>query len=216
MNVRGKKSLQQDVYNHCNWQNYQKYNWLIFFDLDEFIFLKNYTNIKTFLKEKKFDECKVITLNELVHTDNNQIYYENRSMAERFTEVNLNKTPIMVKPLLRGKIKHQQISNTHVIKFNKEVCDGFGVKSICESIHRDNPDYKYYYFDHYYTKSAEEYLSKLSRGPAFWGSKGKKIDLHYLSSYFDINKITLDKINYFENKTGIKLSNIRERLKNNN
>ena len=137
-------------------------------------------------------------------------------MAERFTEVNLNKTPIMVKSLLRGKIKHQQISNTHVIKLNKEVCDGFGVKSICESIHRDNPDYKYYYFDHYYTKSAEEYLSKLSRGSAFWGNKGKKIDLHYLSSYFDINKITLDKINYFENKTGINLSNIRERLKNNN
>ena len=32
--------------------------------------------------------------------------------------------------------------------------------------------------------------------------------------YFDYNKLTEEKINFFENKTGINLSFLRDRLKN--
>ena len=216
VNVRGRKRIQIDAFNHCNWQNYKKYNWLIFFDFDEFIYLKNNTNIKTFLKNKKFDECKVITLNELVHTDNNQIYYENRSVVERFPEVNLNRTPIMLKSRLRGRIEHQQIYNNHVIRINSIGCDGFGVKVNLSSIYRSNPDFTTNYFDHYFTKSAEEYLIKTSKGDVFWGKLGRKMDINYISIYFDYNKITLEKINFFENRTGIKLPNIRAKLKRSN
>ena len=215
VNVRGRKRIQMGAFKHCNYQNYKKYNWLIFFDFDEFIYLKNNTNIKTFLKNKKFDECKVITLNELIHTDNNQIYYQNKSVVERFPEVNLNRNPIMVKSILRGRIKHQYISNNHVIRINRIGCDGFGIKVNLSSIHRSKPDFNTNYFDHYFTKSAEEYLNKMGKGDVFWGNFGRKVDIIYLSAYFDINKITLDKINFFENRTGIKLTNIREKLKNN-
>ena len=42
MNIRGKLNIQikalQDRYRN----NYNKFNWLLFFDMDEFIYLKNY------------------------------------------------------------------------------------------------------------------------------------------------------------------------------
>jgi hypothetical protein len=214
VNVRGRKGIQMDAFNHCNDQNYQKYNWLIFFDFDEFIYLKNNTNIKTFLQDKKFDECKLITLNELIHTDSNQIYYQNRSVVERFPEVNLNFTPIMVKSILRGRIEHQHMSNNHVTRINRMGCDGFGIKVNLSTIYRSKPDYSINYFDHYFTKSAEEYINKLKKGDVFWGKKGKKLEIGYIFFYFAINKITLDKINFFENRTGMNLTTIREKLKN--
>ena len=173
-----------------------------------------HTNIKTFLQDKKFDDCKLITLNELIHTDNNQIYYQNRSVVERFPEVNLNITPIMVKSILRGRIEHQSMSNNHVMRINRIGCDGFGIKVNLSSIYRSKPDFSVNYFDHYFTKSAEEYLNKMKKGDVFWGHLGRKVDINYISIYFGINKITHDKINFFENRTGVNLTNIRARLKN--
>ena len=38
------------------------FDWLIFYDIDEYIHLTNYKNIKDFLNEKKFDNCKKIYL----------------------------------------------------------------------------------------------------------------------------------------------------------
>ena len=44
-------------YNDC-YRRYNKlYDWLIFFDIDEFIFLKDFTSFKSFLNDKRFDKC---------------------------------------------------------------------------------------------------------------------------------------------------------------
>ena len=215
VNVRGKRGVQIDAFNHCNWQNYQKYNWLIFFDFDEFISLKNYTNIKTFLKDKKFDKCKVIYLNERIHTDNNQLYYQNKSLVERFTEINYNRRPIMVKSLIRGRTKHLQIVNNHVIKVGMEGCNGYGKIIKNNVIYAPNPDFDNFFFDHYFSKSTEEYLTKLGKGDVFYSNLKNKINADFISLYFDYNKITLEKINLFENKTGINISVIRDKLKKN-
>ena len=181
VNVRGRKGIQVDAFNHCNWQNYQKYNWLIFFDFDEFIILKNYNNIKAYLKEKKFDKCKVIYFNEKIHTDNNQIYYQNKSVVERFPEINYNRTPIMVKSILRGRRKHVQVINNHVIRVGMQGCNGFGQLIINNVIYAPNPDFKFYYFDHYFSKSAEEYLQKLVKGDVFWANLQNRVNIDFLS-----------------------------------
>lgn len=165
--------------------------------------------LKIFFQNKKFAQCNVITLNELVHTDNNQIYNYNRSLVERFPEITYNKKPIMVKPIIRGRIKRQKIVNNHVVRINGQGCDGFGIKMVFKNIFRDKPDYKFYFFNHFMTKSAEEYLIKIDKGDAVWGDR--KINEAHLTSFFNFNKITLDKIIFFENKTHIKLKNIRER-----
>ena len=43
--------------NDCYKHNYKNYNWLVFYELDEFIHLNYYSNIKYFLNENKFKSC---------------------------------------------------------------------------------------------------------------------------------------------------------------
>jgi hypothetical protein len=207
IDYRGKEKIQIKALNNCYNKYFKKFDWFIFFDMDEFLFLKNYRNIKLFLKNKKFKKCKVICLNEVIHTDNNQIYYINKTLSERFKEIDYNASNLMVKSILKGNLPKIKITNNHVInlKTKLKTCNGFGDKMKRRGIHTLNPDYKNYFFHHYYSKSAEEYLDKLRRGSVHWGNS-RKINLLWLSHYFGHNKITLEKIKYFESITGIKLN----------
>ena len=73
-------------YNNCYKKNSKSYDWLIFFDIDEYIYLKDFKNIKEYLGDKRFYNCERIQLNWIFYTDNNLLYYDNRTLAERFTE----------------------------------------------------------------------------------------------------------------------------------
>ena len=102
----------------CYKSNYKKYNWLIFYDLDEYINLKYYNNIKDFLNKKKFNKCNTIYLNWVIHTDNNLIYYDIRPLRERFTEIILDKKYCIGKTIIRGNIKDINIKSCHLIDKN--------------------------------------------------------------------------------------------------
>ena len=109
INFRGKKRALLDMMNDCYRNNFKFFDWIIFFEIDEYIFLKDINNIKTFLNDNKFLKCQRIQLNWVFHTDNNLIYYENRTLKERFPEVeekakkNIN-APHCIKSILRGHI----------------------------------------------------------------------------------------------------------------
>ena len=62
MNFRGKIKALYDMMNDCYKKNYLKYDWLIFYEADEFIYLKYYHDIKKFLIQKKFNNCDTIFL----------------------------------------------------------------------------------------------------------------------------------------------------------
>ena len=59
-NWRGIKEALFKIMNSCYQNNYKLYDWLIFYELDEFVHLLNYTNIKLFLNEKKFNKFRFI------------------------------------------------------------------------------------------------------------------------------------------------------------
>ena len=84
INYRGKFAPQLKMYEKCYNKNKYIYDWFIFFDIDEFINLNNYTNIKDFLNENKFNKCNLIYFNCLRHTDNDLLYYDNRTLKEKF------------------------------------------------------------------------------------------------------------------------------------
>ena len=62
INFRGQNKIQLKAMNDCYKNNFLKYNWFMFFDMDEFIFLKNIYDIKSFLNQSIFDECQIILL----------------------------------------------------------------------------------------------------------------------------------------------------------
>ena len=62
IDIRGIVAPQVKAMEDCRKKNYKKFDWLIFFDMDEFIFLREYHNIKDFLIQKKFNKCQRIQL----------------------------------------------------------------------------------------------------------------------------------------------------------
>ena len=180
INFRGILSPQNKAYLDCHKMNYKKYKWLIFYDLDEFIFLKNYKNIKLFLNRKIFNKCDRIQLNFLYHTDNNLLYYDNRTLKERFPikekKARLKKKGgySVIKSIIRGNITITQIDNPHIISHKLTSCDGFGNIKMIENITTNISDFNYFYIIHYFSKSTEEFINKLLRGSAFHGYKIEK------------------------------------------
>ena len=210
---RGKEKQQLNMMNDCYKKNFDKYNWLIFYDVDEYIHLKDYTNIKQFLNDEKFLTCKKIYLNWVFHTDNNLINYENKSLQERFPEKeskpNKDKTfkHNLVKSIIRGNITNLNIDCPHKLSNEFKGCNGNGVEVNLNECGMEDPDFDNNYIDHYFCKSLDEFIEKLNMKDV------NKTEL--LSIYFEYNKITKEKIDYLEKKTGINLSLYKNALNEN-
>jgi hypothetical protein len=161
INYRGINKAQKPSMNDCYNKNYLKYNWLIFYDMDEFLYLKNYTNIKYFLSENKFKKCKKIRLNMVYQTDNNLLFYQNKSLSERFPNFNKNIKSYIVKSILRGNISGIKIYQVHYLSKKIKGCNGFGNFVNKTNSRADIIDLNNYYIKHYAFKSTEEFINYL-------------------------------------------------------
>jgi len=218
---RGKIRPFFNIMNDCYQRNYQIYDWLIFFEVDEHIHLSNYTNIKLYLQRDAFKNCEIIHLNWVYHTDNNLIHYDNRPLHIRFPEVepnarnNVNGTKSCVKSILRGHIPNIVINSAHRLNRQLKIkrCNGFGNPEVFKGIRTHNSDFRFYYIDHFYSKSLEEFVEKVNKGD---GLHGQKAFFKYLrvGSYFNRSKLTLEKLNFIENRTKLNLTEFKARLKN--
>jgi len=219
LNWRGTTKTQFIILDDCYRRNKDYYDWLFFYDIDEYIHLKNYTNIKNFLNEKKFNNCQKIYLNWVIHTDNNLIHYDNRSLHERFPDIEPNAkekkkgVEHRVKCILRGRHnKNNDISCWELISKKYKGCNGDGKKAkLINRAYMKNSDFENYYIDHYYSKSVEEFVKKVNKGDGFYEKK-LEYKRHRIKRYFKFNEITLEKIEYIEKNTGIDLKNYKKKL----
>ena len=213
---RGKAKALMQMMNDCYQTNYQIYDWLIFYELDEYIHLSNYTNVKPFLNLPRFKHCEVIYLNLICHTDNNLIYYDNRSLAERFPRTvpkyKKGGYRLEIKSILRGHIPNIEITNNHLLSTDLHNCNGYGNKNrYYYKTYSNQNDYKNYYIDHYYSKSTEEFIEKLNKGDVYLDTL--KYVMQRVDKYFTQSEITKEKIDFIENKTGLNLSLYRSKAK---
>ena len=204
INFRGKISPQIKMLNDCYKKNNKNYDWFILFDADEFIELKYFNNIKLFLNQKIFNKCDYIYFYRAYQTDANKIKFENKSLSERFST---SVYPVHTyKPILRGNISNLKIHGVHKLNFKLKSCNSFGKSK------DKTRDFKINFIKHYYFKSTEEFIEKVNRGDGvFNNTEGTK--LTKIKFYFKINKMTLEKINYIENKTGISLLFLKKKIK---
>ncbi len=220
INWRGESKALIKIINNCYQNNHDIYDWLIFYEIDEFIYLKTFNNIKDFLSQKAFDKCKSIQLNWVHRSDNNQFNYQNKPLAVRFREKGENVKQkfnklAFIKTIIRGHMNNITISLVHRLSLKIKGCDGFGKKANLKGILAIKPDYEYFYINHYYGKSVDEFIEKLRRGDVYKGIT-KNNNMYQLKKYFYINKITTKKLNYIEKKLGKKnvdLSEYRKKLK---
>ena len=160
---------------------------------------------------------KNIYLNWVFHTDNNLLHYDNRSLSVRFPIIEEKARGKKkggdqgIKSILRGKID-VKIYDVHIISKNLKSCDGFGNLKEVQNIITNESDFYYYYINHYYCKSTEEFINKLKKGSVSHGNNNIEHMLKRINMYFSFNEVTEDKINYIENMTKLNLSNYRNRI----
>ena len=198
---RGKKLPQFEAYYDCYEKNSKYCDWLSFFDLDEFLYLKNNKNIKQILSDKKFEKCDNIKINWIVYSDNNLVYYDDRKIQQRFTEQLLQDVDnIHIKSTVRGHMKTNYWSsygNPHVstVKVNACLLNGQNINSEYNSPFHTPPNYEVGYIKHYITKTIEEYCNKVKRG---YPDRKYKVDDKFkkqrLDYFFGRNKKTKEKL----------------------
>ena len=214
LNWRGKNLAMMKIMNDCYKRNYNNYDWLIFYEIDEYIHLYNYKNVKLFLNQTKFANCEEILLNLVCHTDNNNLYYENKPLKKRFPKIVPNTKfegqILEVKSIIRGHIKELNIIHNHLGNYNLKTCNNSGIYQKFNSLYTEYPDQKYYYIDHYYSKSTEEFINKIIKGDALRDDK----DYIYqrIGRYFNQSEITKEKIDMIEEKTKINLKEYRKQI----
>ena len=189
-NWRGIEKAQFRIMNDCYKANFNNYDWLIFYDIDEFIYLKHFENLKVFLAQSKFKNCEKVQLNWIHRIDNgNSFFYEDKPLHIRFKmkESNILKNNFypQIKSILKGHIPNISIGCLHNLASGLKSCDGFGLKSNITGIKTMRPDYENNYINHYYGKSLEEFVEKIKRGSAAIGKTNISI-LAKITRYFEI------------------------------
>ena len=197
------------IMDNCYQNHYNDYDWLIFYELDEFLFLKDYNNVKPYLNQKKFKKCDSIQLNWVHRSDNNKLYYEDRPLRERFTRVgnNVDKNKLNkicnIKSIIKGHLNNITIEHNHLLSTKLKGCNGFGLPSNLSNFLSLAPDYEFYYINHYYGKTVEEFIEKMNRGDLLKGNKLKVIE-YAIEKFFLINNITSEKLSYIKKHLGKK------------
>ena len=213
INWRGVKgnSTYYGIMDSCYQLHYDEYDWLIFYELDEFLYLKNYNSVKPYLVKKHFNKCDSIQLNWVHMSDNNSLYYENKPLKQRFTMRGKNVVKhkynrlCYVKTIIKGHLQNISVTHNHLISEKIKACNGFGHKSQLNVIASLRPDYEYYYILHYYGKTVQEFIEKINRGDLLKGNDIPVIN-YAIEKFFYINKITLEKIKYIQEHLGQKFN----------
>lgn len=85
INARVKVDYQINAYNDCMKKFYEQYDWIAFFDCDEFLCLNKFENINDYINS--FDkDVDCICINWMQMTDNGMAYNDGRKLMERFIE----------------------------------------------------------------------------------------------------------------------------------
>ena len=184
--------LYTSLYNIFNF----KYDWLAFFDIDEFLILHKDNNIQEYLNRDIFKNVDQIHVNWIIFDDNDQLHYSPGSLIERFPRISKKFYDLYgpyangVKSILRSNLDlkfltmHTAISNTES-KLITTDNDGNSSDEYYSS-HR-YASYEYAQLNHYITKSTEEYLTK-----------NRHNQWDFYERYFQINEYTEEKAQMLE------------------
>lgn len=159
-----------------------KYEWVAFFDIDEFLVLNQHNNIKAFLRE--YNGFYAVGINWAIYGNNflDKFDKDNPSVLKRFTR----------------RSKKDFFINHHVKCIRHNTCpktqDVHAPKSIWVTTQKENRkgstnklvNYSVAQLNHYFTKSKEEWDNKIKRGRATVDFKRKQDEYKYYANRNEI------------------------------
>lgn len=210
INYRGKSIAQLDAYQDCYEKNNKKYDWIAFFDCDEFLtFVDDKMDIHSFLSLEKFLPFQAVHINWMIFGDNDLLDDDGRNIIERFPEPYLpldfctRERPWNdhIKSILRGGLSSFKWKSPHTPSSAYLFC----CNSEGKKVELISPFQKYVfntaYLRHYRTKTIGEWVSnKMKRGfPDSSKSDWEKILT--IEHFFEYNRKTPEKIAYLQRLT---------------
>ena len=202
-NVRGKQLAQMPSYTECYNEYKNQYDWIAFFDIDEFLHFDNCKNIKQFLSNdmyningvncirvcwKQYDDSGIIKTNG---------DYSNKKYKTFLPITNIH--ACQTKPIIKTVLNNIEFTSAHgPIKDKRVKCVNTAGELCDNAITIKNITWKNACLNHYRFKTIEEFvLFKMIR---LWPThylNGGKTGLN-LNMFFQYNKKTKEKIEYAE------------------
>lgn len=178
-----------------------KYDWISFFDVDEYLVLTpNGSTIQEFLENPRFNNCDNIKFNWRVFTDNNQLDFEDRPLMERFpVETNYKYENRHVKSTVRGRLDYKNYAksyNPHSIWSNIKACTSSGKIANGEYFFFP-PDLEFASLNHYVTKSVREFYYKKYKTKVNVNTIPNSTKDYLFNYFFLVNKKTKEKVDIF-------------------
>ena len=202
IDYRNKEAAQLSAYNDCYSKYGNEYDWIAFFDFDEFLTLVKDKDIKSYLSH--FEEFQGVKINWMVYTDNGLVKNDGRKVLERFTTpMDYDKCVTYkfpenyhVKSILRTKNDFIWKETPHSIRGVK-YADSDGKPT------NDGPfqpyNYKSVYIKHFSTKTIDEFINgKYEKGLGDRTNKDYKKNIDRIGYFFKINERTKEKEEYID------------------
>lgn len=193
-NYSGVDKVQALAYTEM-YQEYRKdYDWIAFFDIDEFVMLDGYTSIQDFLQN--FD-CDVVRLSCLHYSDGDMLDTDgDYSVLSRFKEEYRTSLDTFVKSFIntRVELNGRKIYGHGIYDKSLDARNALNDPCECFNQHTTRIVDKVAWINHYPTKTVGEYIrQKYKRGGAN-GNPGRYSN--WESYFFRTNRKTQAKLDY--------------------
>jgi len=209
INSYDKFGFQAKLYNEFYQAHCHEFDWIGFLDIDEFIVLKKWSDIKSFLNDNKFKNYKVIRLNWHMFGDDGLIERDMsipiyKGITKRLRG-HINEKD--GKEFVRGGLEGVNICSCHYCRINRVMPrqvmpDGKPTRGKGSQLKGDLGlhNCEEAYINHYKTKTLSEFINqKMARGTdAVFIDR--KIDFDY---YWELNKKTPEKLEYIRKWKGL-------------
>ena len=166
-----RKFAQIKAYHNCMKRFRDEFDWIAVVDVDEFLFIDR-PNIKDFLCD--FTNFTSVVINWDCYGAGGQIYKEDKPVLERFTKQgqgNIKWVNSHYKSIVNTKLFFKNrcwFANTHQVKMRRKSQSQYGAVDDCKNLITntwiENPAYARSRIKHFWSKSWEEYKTKLLRG----------------------------------------------------
>ena len=208
---RNRKVCQLDAYNECYKTYGNEYDWIAFFDIDEFMFINCNKTLGEYLARPEFNEYDMIHVNWLLFGDGGQTKSDGRGLLQRIVQpLDLNHITFYsfpdnfhCKSIIRGGLAEVKWNCTpHTPTNDIKCCNSYGLP--CDGNSPFTPyDYRNAGLRHFTTKTAEEYAVKVKRGFPDANPTTKE---EMVKNFFKRNEVTAEKVAIFKEKNGIDMS----------
>ena len=201
----GKTKDQSEFYGEIYEKYKHKCKWISFFDFDEYLLMhfeegKNIT-VQEFFSNEIYSQCEAISINWLFYDDNDLVYYDKRPSIERFTRPRFKEwANLFVKSVVRGglnKTVFKRKKSEHVPDKGLVICNSNGKTQKYNPHGIRPPLFKNAVIMHFNTRTAEEYVNKISR--SFLRGASIRIEKR-IKDFFYRNKFTEEKLKLFETR----------------